>query len=277
MSFRNERFVEICGYTEEDISTAEQWWLKAYPDVELRARHRAAWSSALTQARKSGGAIQAAEYSIQCRDGQQRTVEIAGVLVGNDHLLTMVDLSQRKAAEEEIRYLAFYDPLTRLPNRRLLMDRLQQALATSARHQRSGALLLLDLDNFKTLNETQGHDRGDTLLPLVRERAQRKPLERSIQLHANELRTLRGWISRLPDRPQADYLPRLPEPGALTRAQAERQYVQAMLAHHDAVEQLARRAEGVRLRPALKTLLETVRARSQAERPALQARLDALP
>ena len=50
-----------------------------------------------------------------------------------------------------------------------------------------------------------------------------------------------------------------------------------MLAHHDAVEQLARRAEGVRLRPALKTLLETVRARSQAERPALQARLDALP
>lgn len=116
-----------------------------------------------------------------------------------------------------------------------------------------------------------------TLLPLVRERAQRKPLERSIQLHANELRTLRGWISRLPDRPQADYLPRLPEPGALTRAQAERQYVQAMLAHHDAVEQLARRAEGVRLRPALKTLLETARARSQAERPALQARLDALP
>ena len=83
--------------------------------------------------------------------------------------------------------------------------------------------------------------------------------------------------SRLPDRPQADYLPRLPEPGALTRAQAERQYVQAMLAHHDAVEQLARRAEGVRLRPALKTLLETVRARSQAERLALQARLDALP
>ena len=170
MSFRNERFVEICGYTEEDISTAEQWWLKAYPDVELRARHRAAWSSALTQARKSGGAIQAAEYSIQCRDGQQRTVEIAGVLVGDDHLLTMVDLSQRKAAEEEIRYLAFYDPLTRLPNRRLLMDRLQQALATSARHQRSGALLLLDLDNFKTLNETQGHDRGDTLLLQVSHR-----------------------------------------------------------------------------------------------------------
>ena len=82
----------------------------------------------------------------------------------------MVDLSQRKAAEEEIRYLAFYDPLTRLPNRRLLMDRLQQALATSARHQRSGALLLLDLDNFKTLNETQGHDRGDTLLLQVSHR-----------------------------------------------------------------------------------------------------------
>lgn len=170
MSFRNERFVQICGYTEEDLPTAEQWWLLAYPDAELRARHRAAWGKALEQARKSDGTIEAAEYSIRCQDGQQRTVEIAGVLVGQDHLLTMVDLSQRKAAEEEIRYLAFYDPLTRLPNRRLLLDRLQQALATSARHQRSGALLLLDLDNFKTLNETQGHDRGDTLLLQVSHR-----------------------------------------------------------------------------------------------------------
>ncbi len=170
MSFRNERFVQICGYTELDIPTAEQWWQHVYPDAETRARHRAAWGRALEHAHASDGSIEPAEYVIHCNDGQQRSVEIAGVLVGKDHLITMVDLSQRKAAEEEIRYLAFYDPLTRLPNRRLLLDRLQQALATSARHQRSGALLLLDLDNFKTLNETQGHDRGDTLLLQVSHR-----------------------------------------------------------------------------------------------------------
>ncbi|BEU96655.1 EAL domain-containing protein [Acidovorax sp. DW039] len=170
MSFRNERFVQICGYSEAEIPAAEIWWEQVYPDAEIRAKYRAAWQKNLDNARATDGAIEAGEYAIHCRDGQQRTVEIAGVMVGAGYLITMVDLSQRKAAEEEIRYLAFYDPLTRLPNRRLLMDRLQQALATSTRHGRSGALLLLDLDNFKTLNETQGHDKGDTLLLQVSHR-----------------------------------------------------------------------------------------------------------
>ena len=73
---------------------------------------------------------------------------------------TLTDITARKAAEDEIQQLAFYDPLTRLPNRRLLMDRLQQALASSARSGLSGALLFIDLDNFKTLNDTLGHDIG---------------------------------------------------------------------------------------------------------------------
>ena len=84
------------------------------------------------------------------------------------HFVAMhADISQRKAAEEEIAHLAFYDSLTRLPNRRLLLDRLHQALATSARSGRQGALLFIDLDNFKTLNDTRGHDQGDLLLQQV--------------------------------------------------------------------------------------------------------------
>lgn len=81
-----------------------------------------------------------------------------------------IDITQRKAAEEEIRHLAFYDPLTQLPNRRLLVDRLQQALASSTRSGRLGALLFIDLDNFKTLNDTRGHDKGDKLLQQVAQR-----------------------------------------------------------------------------------------------------------
>lgn len=80
------------------------------------------------------------------------------------------DITQRKAMEDEIRQLAFYDPLTGLPNRRLLIDRLQQQLANSARGGRGGALLFIDLDNFKTLNDTFGHDRGDELLRHVARR-----------------------------------------------------------------------------------------------------------
>ena len=74
------------------------------------------------------------------------------------------DISDAKLAEEEIRNLAFYDPLTALPNRRLLLERLRQALVASVRSGRSQALLSIDLDNFKTLNDTLGHQTGDLLL-----------------------------------------------------------------------------------------------------------------
>ncbi|WP_198674933.1 EAL and GGDEF domain-containing protein [Rhodoferax ferrireducens] len=80
------------------------------------------------------------------------------------------DITARKRAEEKIERLAFYDVLTELPNRRLLMDRLQQALVASGREKSTGALLFIDLDNFKDLNDTQGHDVGDLLLRQVAQR-----------------------------------------------------------------------------------------------------------
>jgi diguanylate cyclase (GGDEF)-like protein/PAS domain S-box-containing protein len=80
------------------------------------------------------------------------------------------DITQRKVAEEEIKHLAFFDYLTHLPNRRLLLNRLKQTLASNARNKRQGALLFIDLDNFKTLNDTLGHDKGDQLLKQVAER-----------------------------------------------------------------------------------------------------------
>jgi len=80
------------------------------------------------------------------------------------------DITERKLSEDKIEHLAFYDTLTGLPNRRLLLDRLRQALNSSARTGIYGALLFLDLDNFKTLNDTLGHDMGDILLQQVAER-----------------------------------------------------------------------------------------------------------
>ena len=80
---------------------------------------------------------------------------------------TFNDITLRKAAEEEINKLAFYDPLTHLPNRRLLLDRLRQAMGLGVRNGRCGALQVIDLDNFKTLNDTLGHDVGDQLLQQV--------------------------------------------------------------------------------------------------------------
>jgi len=80
------------------------------------------------------------------------------------------DITERKLVEKQIRDLAYFDALTRLPNRRLLMDRLGQALIASDRSREFGALMILDLDHFKTLNDTQGHDVGDRLLVEVARR-----------------------------------------------------------------------------------------------------------
>ncbi|RMC95343.1 EAL domain-containing protein [Aquitalea palustris] len=77
------------------------------------------------------------------------------------------DITERKAAADAIQTLAFYDALTHLPNRRLLLERLQHALDAAHRQQQYGALLFLDLDNFKSLNDTMGHDIGDLLLQEV--------------------------------------------------------------------------------------------------------------
>ena len=74
------------------------------------------------------------------------------------------NITERRQMEEKIRQLAFHDALTGLPNRRLMMDRLQQAIATCRRNQQQGALLFIDLDNFKPLNDRYGHTAGDLLL-----------------------------------------------------------------------------------------------------------------
>ena len=82
----------------------------------------------------------------------------------SNYIGSFTDISRHKGYEEEIRNLAFYDPLTQLPNRRLLMDRLQHLISKNARNDNHSAILFIDLDNFKTLNDTRGHDAGDLLL-----------------------------------------------------------------------------------------------------------------
>ena len=103
------------------------------------------------------------------RAGLGRTDEIGELGTSINGMLDTLAASERErvATEQEIRSLAFYDPLTHLPNRRLLLERLRHAMIGSGRTGRVGALLFIDLDNFKTLNDTLGHDMGDLLLQQV--------------------------------------------------------------------------------------------------------------
>jgi diguanylate cyclase (GGDEF)-like protein len=86
--------------------------------------------------------------------------------------ILQLDIARHKEAEDKIQHLAYYDLLTNLPNRRLLIDRLEHSLAVIARHKNHGAILFIDLDHFKTLNDTKGHSIGDLLLVEVAKRLQ---------------------------------------------------------------------------------------------------------
>ncbi len=117
------------------------------------------------------------EFSVMPADGSaQRITHSIGVLerdaTGKPALVLgfVQDITERKRMEQSVRQLAFFDPLTAPPNRRLLLDRLGQASAAAERSDVFGALLYLDLDNFKPLNDRYGHDAGDLLLQVVARR-----------------------------------------------------------------------------------------------------------
>jgi len=168
----SKRWKEMLGYAEDDILPTNQEWLtRIHPDDR-------SYVAETMQAYLEGKApIYVVEYRLQCKDQSYKWILGRGTVVSHSAdgkplrmIGTHTDIDLRKAAAEEIQSLAFYDPLTHLPNRRLLVDRLNQALVSSTRIGRDGALLFLDLDHFKTLNDTIGHDTGDLLLQQVAER-----------------------------------------------------------------------------------------------------------
>jgi diguanylate cyclase (GGDEF)-like protein len=116
----------------------------------------------------AGGVSEPIEALRTRRNGSKAWVEIRRHAQHSDAgwlIVTVArDVTERKQMEEQVRQLAFYDPLTKLPNRRLFGDRLSQAIAASRRSGCYGALMFLDLDQFKVLNDTHGHEAGDLLL-----------------------------------------------------------------------------------------------------------------
>lgn len=148
------RAAEVVGQTPHVLASGRHG-ADFYAEMHERLVTEGAWQGEIWNRRKDGAVFPEWLTITAVKDD-------AGVIT--HFVATLTDITQRKANEEEIKQLAFYDPLTHLPNRRLLMDRLEQALATCTRSKQHGALLFLDLDKFKTLNDTLGHAMGDMLL-----------------------------------------------------------------------------------------------------------------
>ncbi len=140
-------------------------------DHEIRttlASGRLAWASTFRLLRGDGSYAWVEDRAQVVRDRQGRPLRVVGCVKDVSQQVQME--ARRRADEQRIHQLAFHDQLTGLPNRVALQDRLQHALAAGRRHQQYGALMFIDLDNFKTLNDAFGHDVGDRLLMQVGQR-----------------------------------------------------------------------------------------------------------
>jgi diguanylate cyclase (GGDEF)-like protein/PAS domain S-box-containing protein len=163
----NSAFKQITGYQEEDV-------IGQNPRILSSGRHddefyRKMWAEIIQFGRWSG------EVLDKRKDGSvyPKWLTITAVKYRDEvthYVAVFVDITDRKRAEEEIRNLAFFDPLTQLPNRRLMLDRLHLSLGQSRRSGHHCALMFLDLDHFKLLNDTRGHDYGDMMLREVARR-----------------------------------------------------------------------------------------------------------
>lgn len=162
----NPAFLKLLGYERNEVVGRTSLELGVWVNPADRQR--------LNEMLHENATCQDLEFRLRKKNGESiwillscSTMEIEG----DTCLLCVIrDLSHAKAAEDEIHTLAFYDPLTHLPNRRLLLDRVEQALAASVRERSKKAMLYVDLDNFKTLNDTLGHEAGDVLLNAVAQR-----------------------------------------------------------------------------------------------------------
>lgn len=166
----NQAFTRITGYApEEAVGRTPAMLRSGRHDADF---YHAMWSTIAEQGswegeiwnRRKNGEIYPEHLSIAAVRDESGKI--------SNYVAALTDITLSKAASDEIRNLAFYDPLTRLPNRRTLLERLHQVLAASHTHDSYGALIFIDLDNFKTLNDTLGHNIGDTLLQQVSARLQ---------------------------------------------------------------------------------------------------------
>ncbi|MCF8167384.1 MAG: PAS domain S-box protein [Rhodoferax sp.] len=164
----NKAFTEITGYSSEEavgntprLLSSGRHDANFYAAMNESLAKEGSWQGEILNRRKSGEVFpEWLNISTVKDDAGQVTHYVA----------IFTDISDRKLAADRIESLAFYDPLTGLPNRRLLMSRLDQVVTVGVRHYRTNALLFVDLDNFKTLNDSLGHDQGDVLLALAAKR-----------------------------------------------------------------------------------------------------------
>ncbi|OGT82571.1 MAG: hypothetical protein A3H91_03770 [Gammaproteobacteria bacterium RIFCSPLOWO2_02_FULL_61_13] len=172
IEFMNRKFTEMFGYVLGDHPTVQHWIESTYINPAHAARAGDMWYRHFQNLATVTVAIPQVEVDVLCKDGTIKSTLLGGVILPDVGwaLATFVDISELKESEAQLSRLALEDPLTGLPNRRAFAEAIKGSLARAGRSNASVALLLVDLDGFKPLNDTLGHDQGDLVLQTMAQR-----------------------------------------------------------------------------------------------------------
>lgn len=166
----NDKFCQIARYRRSELigqslacTRSGMHPLEFYEEIEATVQGGQVWTGEVCNRASDGTLFWTQTTVVPFASRNDGAIE---------HITLCTDITERKHSEQQARQMALYDELTGLPNRRLIIDHVQQACASSSRSGKHGAVMLLDLDNFKEVNDTQGHDQGDELLRRVAQRLQ---------------------------------------------------------------------------------------------------------
>ncbi|OPL09317.1 MAG: hypothetical protein AVO34_13650, partial [Firmicutes bacterium ML8_F2] len=157
----NRKFIKLFGYSLKEMPSVKEWWALAYPDENMRQAVKQQWKTAIKQASTNRSEVNPLGFPVTCKDGTIRQIEFRVASIDELNVVILSDVSERKKALDEIRYISFHDSLTGLYNRAFYDEEMARF---DTKRQLPVSVIMADLNGLKLVNDTYGHRVGDEIL-----------------------------------------------------------------------------------------------------------------
>lgn len=169
IQFANAECRRLFGYEQHELESPEDWWRLAYPDPDYRKYAKAKWESELETARNEAREMTPFDLDVTAASGEVRIIQFRHRTIGSFNVNLFVDVTRERRYENELKRIAGTDPLTGAMNRRRFFEDIAE-MAVAGTSKTAAALLMLDIDHFKSVNDSYGHGAGDRVLQEVTRR-----------------------------------------------------------------------------------------------------------